>query len=82
MSKAIMTIIFGLLDNRISYKKGNNRSVCAIKALVCKNVGIQTLPLHLGTTENTNLAIGGFLAGLHRSPLTFLFVFSGFTDNL
>ena len=35
----------------------------------------------LGTTENTNLTIGGFLARLHRSPLTFLFAFSGFTDN-
>ena len=34
-----------------------------------------------GTTENTNLVIGGFLTDLHRSPLTFLFAFSGFTDN-
>ena len=36
----------------------------------------------LGTIENTNLAIGGFLAGLHRSLLTFLFAFSGFTNSL
>ena len=36
----------------------------------------------LGTTKNTNLAIGGFLAGLHRSLLIFLFALSGFTDNL
>ena len=36
----------------------------------------------LGTTENTNLTIGRFLAGLHRSPLTFLFAFLGFTDSL
>ena len=81
MSKAVMTVIFGLLDNRRSYKKGDNCSVCAIKALVCKKVGIQALPLHLGTTENTSLAIGGFLAGIYRSLLTFLFVFLGFTDN-
>ena len=36
----------------------------------------------LGTTKNTNLAIGGFLAGLHRSPLTFLFAFLGFINSL
>ena len=35
-----------------------------------------------GITKNTNLAIGGFLAGLHQSPLTFLFAVSGFTNNL
>ena len=35
-----------------------------------------------GTIENTNLAIGGFLANLHRSPLIFLFAILGFTDNL
>ena len=38
--------------------------------------------LILGTIENSNLAIEGFLASLHRSLLTFLFAFSGFTDNL
>ena len=32
--------------------------------------------------KNTNLAIGGFLAGLHQSPLIFLFAFSGFTNSL
>ena len=32
--------------------------------------------------KNTNLAIGGFLASLHRSPLIFQFAFSGFTNSL
>ena len=35
----------------------------------------------LGTIENTNLSIGGFLADLHWSPLTFLFAVSRFTNN-
>ena len=40
-----------------------------------KKVDIQTLSLHLKNHKNTNFAIGGFLAGLHRSPLTLLFIF-------
>ena len=47
MSKAVVTIISGLLDNRGSFKERDNRSVCAIKALIYKKVGIQILPLHL-----------------------------------
>ena len=47
MSKAVVTVISGLLDNRRSCKERDNRSVCAIKALIYKKVGIQTLPLHL-----------------------------------
>ena len=47
---------------------------CAIKGLIYEKVDIQTLPLH-SNHKNTNFAIGGFLAGLHRSPLTLLFIF-------
>ena len=38
MSKAVMTVISGLLDNKGSYKERDNRSVCAIKALIYKKV--------------------------------------------
>ena len=49
--------------------------MCAIKTLILREGIHSDTSFILGTTENTNLAIGGFLAGLHRSPLTFLFAF-------
>ena len=81
MSKAVMTVISKLLDNRRSYKERDNRSVCAIKSIYLQEGRYSDTSFTFGTIENTNLTIGGFLAGLHRSSLTFLLAFSGFTDN-
>ena len=47
MSKAVVTVISELLDNKGSCNERDNHSVYAIKALIYKKVGIQTLPLHL-----------------------------------
>ena len=81
MSKAVMTVISKLLDNRRSYKERDNRSVCAIKSIYLQEGRYSDTSFTFGTIENTNLIIRGFLAGLYRSSLTFLFAFLGFTDN-
>ena len=51
---------------------------CAIKAWICKKGRHSDTSFHFIDIKNhkdTNFAIGGFLAGLHRSPLTLLFIF-------
>ena len=80
MSKAVITVISRTLDNRRSYGKITVLCVC-YKSTDLQEGRYSDTSFTFGTTENTNLAIGGFLAGLHQSTLTFLFAFSGFTDN-
>ena len=58
---------------------------CAIKALIYEEDNhFSDSYFHFPeqkTHKDTNFAIGGFLAGLHWSPLTLLFILSGFTSN-
>ena len=58
---------------------------CAIKALIYEE-GNHFSDSYFHFLEqkihkDTNFAIRGFLAGLHQSPLTLLFILSGFTSD-
>ena len=53
---------------------------CAIKALIYEEGNYSELPFTFPkkkSHKDTNFAIGGFLAGLHRSPLILFFFFQG-----